>query len=225
METLWCEPGELEIRAKGGRRSLRGRFPYSRGVGRGMATVRDRGRVRKERILPDAFGWQIREFAKVQAELARVIEESVDQARIEILRQELERRNVHILSGHSYDRPLGDLKSGTAKITSDADAVAFEVDLPDEADMPSWMADAVRSVRAGLAGGVSPGFRVPPRDVVPDAEGLEPEPGNPAVMVRVIRQAVLLEISVVTRPSYSETDIAARAFDPAPAARRRRVWL
>ena len=190
-----------------------------------MATVRDRGRVRKERIAPDAFGWQIREFAKVQAELARVIEESVDQARIEILRQELERRNVHVLAGHDYSRPLGDLKSGTARVTSDADAVAFEVDLPDEADMPSWMADTVRSVRAGLAGGVSPGFRVPPRDVVPDAEGLEPEPGNPGVQVRVIRQAVLSEISIVTRPAYSETDIAARAFDPAAPARKRRVWL
>ncbi len=222
---FWFDPGELEIRAKGGRRSLRGRFPYSKGVGRGMATVRDRGRVRKERIAPDAFGWQIREFAKVQKQLADAIEGAVDEARIELLRQELTRRNVHVLSGHSFDRPLGDMKSGTARVTSDVDAVAFEVDLPDEADMPSWMADAVRSVRAGLAGGVSPGFKVPPRDVVPDAEGLEPEPGNPAVMVRVIRQAVLYEISIVTRPAYSETDIAARAFDPAPETRKRRVWL
>ena len=225
METLWCEPGELEIRAKGGRRSLRGRFPYSAGPGRGMATVRDRGRVRKERIAPDAFGWQMRRFAEVQKQLAEAIEGAVDQARIELLRQELERRNVHVLAGHSYDKPLGDLKSGTARVTSDADAVAFEVDLPDEADMPSWMADTVRSVRAGLAGGVSPGFRVPPRDVVPDAEGLEPEPGNPGVQVRVIRQAVLSEISIVTRPAYSETNIAARAFDPAPAVRRRRFYL
>ena len=190
-----------------------------------MATVRDRGRVRKERIAPDAFGWQIREFAKVQKQLADAVEGAVDEARIELLRQELTRRNVHVLSGHSFDRPLGDMKSGTARVTSDVDAVAFEVDLPDEADMPSWMADAVRSVRAGLAGGVSPGFKVPPRDVVPDAEGLEPEPGNPAVMVRVIRQAVLYEISIVTRPAYSETDIAARAFDPAPETRKRRVWL
>ena len=225
MEFPWFEPGELEIRAKGGRRSLRGRFPYSPGPGRGVATVRDRGRVRKERIEADAFGWQMREFAKVQADLARVIEESVDQARIELLRQELERRNVHVLAGHSYDKPLGDLRSGTAKITSDADAVAFEVDLPDESDMPSYMLDMVRQIRAGLAGGVSPGFRVPPRDVVPNAEGLEPEPGNPGVQVRVIRQAVLSEISIVTRPAYSETDIAARAFEPAPAVRQRRVWL
>lgn len=226
METLWCEPGELEIRARGDRRSLRGRFPYSSGPGRRMATIRDRGRVRKERVAPDAFGWQMRRFQELQTEIARVVEESADQARLEILRQELERRNVHILAGHDYGRPLGDLKSGTARVTSDAEAVAFEVDLPDESDMPSWFADTVRAVRAGLAGGVSPGFRVPPASAVANAEILEPEPGNPAVQVRVIRQAVLHELSIVTRPAYSATEIDARAFDPAPPpGRRRRVWL
>ena len=32
---------ELEVRAKGDRRTLAGRFPYSPGPGRGMATVAD----------------------------------------------------------------------------------------------------------------------------------------------------------------------------------------
>ena len=225
MDDIFHIAGELEIRARGGRRSLRGRFPYSPGPGRRMATVRDRGRVRKERIAPDAFGWQMREFDRVQAELAQAVEGAVDQARVELLRQELERRNVHVLAGHSYDRPLGDMKSGTARVTSDSDAVAFEVDLPAEADQPSWMRDTVAMVRAGLAGGVSPGFRVPPAGVVANAEVLEPEPGNPAVQVRVIRQAVLAELSIVTRPAYSQTDIAARALDPAPAEGKRRRFL
>ena len=217
---------EFEVRARGEKRVLAGRFPYSEGPGRKMATVRDRGRVRKERIGPDAFGWQIREFAKVQEEIARLIEESADRARIEIARQELERRNVHVLAGHSYDRPLGDMKSGTARVSSTREAVEFEVSLPDEGDMPSWMADTVRMVRAGLAGGVSPGFNMPPASAVRDAETLEPEPGNPGVQVRVINQAVLSELSVVTRPAYSETDIDARAFDMVPRqGGRRRVWL
>ena len=215
---------ELEIRARGGRRSLRGRFPYSEGPGRGMATIRDRGRVRKERIGPDAFGWQIREFAKVQKEFAKVAAEAVDRARMEILRQEMERRNVLILAGHSYDKPLGDLRSGTATITSTREAVEFSVDLPPEADQPTYMRDAVAMVRAGLAGGVSPGFRVPPASAVADAEGLEPEPGNPAVQVRVIRQAVLAELSIVTRPAYSATEIDARAA-PDTAPRQRRRWI
>ena len=225
FETFPIFDGELEIRARGGRRSLRGRFSYSPGPGRRMATVRDRGRVRKERVGPDAFGWQMREFVKLQKQMAEMIEGAVDQARIEILRQELERRNVHVLAGHDYNRPLADLKSGTAKITSTREAVEFEVDLPDEADQPGYMVDVVRQIRAGLAGGVSPGFRVPPASAVPDAETFEPEPGNPGVQVRVINAAVLHELSIVTRPAYSETEIDVRAFDPAPVVRRRRVWL
>ena len=226
FETFPIFDGELEIRARGGRRSMRGRFSYSPGPGRRMATVSDRGRVRKERVGPDAFGWQMREFVKLQKQMAEMIEGAVDQARIEILRQELERRNVHVLAGHDYNRPLGDLKSGTAKITSTREAVEFEVDLPDEADQPGYMVDVVRQIRAGLAGGVSPGFRVPPASAVPDAETFEPEPGHPGVKVRVIHAAVLNELSIVTRPAYSETEIDVRAFDTAPVSgRRRRVWL
>ena len=93
------------------------------------------------------------------------------------------------------------------------DAVRFEVDLPDVADQPSHMRDAVAMVRSGLAGGISPGFRVPPRNVVPEAETLEPEPGNPGVDIRVIRQAVLYELSIVTRPAYAETSVDVRAED------------
>ena len=181
---------ELEIRAKGGRRSLRGRFPYSPGPGRKMATVRDRGKVRKERIGPDAFGWQMREFAKVQKQYAEAIQSALDRARIELLRQELERRNVHILAGHDFNKPLGDLKGGTATVTSTREAVDFAVELPADGEMPSYMSDTVRMVQAGLIGGVSPGFRVPPASVVANAEALEPEPGNPGVSVRVINQAV-----------------------------------
>ena len=217
---------ELEIRARGsGGGSLFGRFAYSQGPGRGMATVSDRGRVRKERIAPDAFGWQMREFSKLQKEMADVIKGAVDEARLEVLRQELERRNVHVLAGHSYDRPLGSLKS-KAKIISTKEAVEFEVDLPPPGSQPSYMSDLVAMIRGGLAGGVSPGFRVPPASAVRNAETFEPEPGNPGVQVRVINQAVLSELSIVTRPAYSETEIDVRAFDTAPApVRRRRVWL
>ena len=214
---------ELEIRARGDRQTLAGRFPYSPGPGRLMATVASGGRVRKERIAPDAFGWQITEFEKVQNDLAEAIKSSADQARLELLRQEIERRNVHILSGHSYDRPLGDLKSGTATIKSTAAAVDFEVALPEV--MPVYMSDTVAMIRAGLAGGVSPGFRIPPASAVASAEVFEPEPGNPGVQVRVIKQAVLHELSIVTRPAYSDTDIDLRAEDFAATSPRRRVWL
>ena len=215
---------ELEIRARGGGPgSLFGRFKYSQGPGRGLATISDRGKIRKERIAGDAFGWQMRAFEKLMQEMGDVVKSGVE-ARLEVLRQEIERRNVHILSGHSYDKPLGSLKSG-AKIISTKDAVEFEVDLPAEADRPSYMRDTVAMIRAGLAGGVSPGFRVPPASAVKNAVEFEPEAGNPGVQVRVINQAVLHELSIVSRAAYSETEVHVRAFDTARPARRRRLWL
>ena len=234
-------PGcELEIReAETGRgRTLSGRFPYSPGPGRGMATVHDRGmtraeerragNVRKERIEGNAFGWQMERFGELQKELGQVLESAVDTARAEIIQQELERRNVHILSGHSYDKPLGDMLKGTARVRSTNAAVEFEVDLPPDAEMPTYMLDVVKEIRTKRAGGISPGFMVPPRNVVANAERLEPEPGNPDVQVRVINQAVLYELSIVTRPAYSNTAVDLRAEDfPNQEPERKRIkrWL
>ena len=87
MEHRAVYEGELEIRQSG--RRLAGRFPYSQRSGDRQATVMDRGRVRKERIAPDAFGWQVREFEKLQGELAATIESAIDEARVQVLRQDL----------------------------------------------------------------------------------------------------------------------------------------
>ena len=192
--------GELEIRQGGGHGVLSGRMAYNQ-----TATVASRGRVRKERLGPDAMGWQIKEFAKLHTEMQTMLSSTVDKARRLILEQEMERRNVHVLAGHSFDRPMGDLKHGTARITSDADSLAFEVDLPDPEDMPTYMADVVKEVRTQRAGGISPGFFMPPKDVVAGAEELLPEPGNPGVMIRLVRTAVMPELSIVTRPVYPST--------------------
>ena len=96
-------------------------------------------------------------------------------------------------------------------MTDGDDAVRFEVDLPDEARQPSWMRDAVLAVEAGLSVGVSPGFSVPPANVIPNAEELIPEPGNPGVSIRAINAAVLYELSIVTRPAYGDTEVDLRA--------------
>ena len=222
MEHRAVYEGELELRASG--RRLAGRFPYSQKSGDRQATVMNRGRVRKERIGPDAFGWQIREFAKLQDELASTITSAVDEARVQILRQELERRNIHVLAGHSYDRPMGDMLRSGARVTSTREALEFEVELPPDGDQPGYMRDAIAMIRAGLIGGISPGFRVPPRSVVPDGERLEPEIGNAAIQVRVIENAVLPELSIVTTPAYTETDVDVRALE-ALTPRRPRIWL
>ena len=223
MEHRAVYEGSLELRQSG--RRLAGSFPYSQGSGDRMATVMNRGKIRKERIGPDAFGWQIREFEKLQGELASTITNAVDEARVQIIRQELERRNIHVLAGHSYDRPMGDMLRSGARVTSTREAVEFEIELPPEGDQPGYMRDTIAMIRSGLIGGISPGFRVPPRAVVANAERLEPEPGNSAVQVRVIANAILYELSIVTRPVYSETEIDVRQRDDLTPFKRLRIWL
>ena len=183
---------DLELRQRGGGRTLSGRFPY-----RSRATVRDRGRVRKEMFLQRAFAFAVEDEA----------------------------REIHLLAGHSFDRPLASKRRGSLRLEDRDDGLRFEADLPEAAAQPSWMRDTVLALQGGLVGGISPGFSVPPPAAVGNAEELIPEPGNPGVQIRVIRQAVLYELSLVTRPAYPETDVDLRAQNTDPGTVRRRPWL
>ena len=88
------------------------------------------------------------------------------------------------------------------------------------------MQDLILKVQSGLSRGVSPGFRVPPKSVVANAEVLEPEPGNPAVNIRRINQAVLFEMSIVTRAAYGDSSVESRMSEMGLSTQqRRRVWL
>ena len=181
----------LEIRRSGGGRVLSGRFNYST-----VATIRDRGRVRKERFEPRAFSFAIED----------------------------ETRQLDVLVGHDFGKPLASRKAGTLDIADGPDAVTFEARLPD--DPPSWVVDAELAIAAGLMTGLSPGFVVPPASAVPGAERLEAEPGNPSVQIRVIDHAVLRELSVVTAPAYADAAVDLRGEDfGRERTRRRRAWL
>ncbi|MCY4002500.1 MAG: HK97 family phage prohead protease [Rhodospirillales bacterium] len=199
VAAIW--PCDLEVRAD--RRKLRGSFPYNR-----EATVRDRGKVRKERFKSGAFGWQMRRFQELQEELAQVIKKAVNDARRALLERELAARNVDLLRGHNFDRPLASMLAGSLKVKDTSAALQFEANLPENA--PSWVDDTMKAVDAGLLRGVSPGFAVPPASAVANAEELVEEPGNPGVQVRQINQAVLYELSLVTRPAYCESEVDLR---------------
>ena len=194
--------GSLEIRARGSERVLAGRFPYGR-----TATVRSSGRTRKERFAPGSMSWQVTEFQKVQAELADVLKSSVEEARkqllVEQLEDALERRNTFLLTGHSYDKALADMRSGSLSVKHTAAAVEIEAVLPDDDKMPSWVRDAVLGVQGGQLRGISPGFQVPAKG----GERLIPEEGNPGVMIRQLEDVVVFEYSLVARPAYSGTDV------------------
>ena len=161
-----------------------------------MATRSDSGRIRKERFAPRAFSFALRE-----------------------------KREVHLLSGHEFSKPLASVRAGSLRLSDSAKALSFEATIPAAADQPSWIQDTVRSLEAGLIGGISPGFRVAP---IEGAEILVPEPGNPGIMIREIREAVLFEISLVTRPAYPETTVSRREAEtvyPEPDPEETLRWL
>ena len=161
----------------------------------------DRGRVRKERFSPRAFRFAI---------------DDPD-------------REVNLLLGHDFNNPLASKRAGSLVLEDTPDRLTFTAQLPVEAEQTIAQVDAVKQIRQRLAGGVSPGFRVPPASAVPRAEELIDEPGNPGVQIRVIHQAVLFEMSLVARPAYDETELDVRQnFDvhtDAVSLPRRRWWL
>ena len=173
---MFVYPVELEYRQRG--RLLSGGFRYG-----STATLRDRGRVRKERFASRAFKFAV---------------DSPD-------------HDIDLLAGHSFDQPLASKLAGTLRLTETDDALEFSTTLPIEREQPSWMRDTVLAVRSGLARGISPGFRIPPASAVANAEELIPEPGNPGVLIRQINAAVLFELSLVTRPAYTDTVVEIRA--------------
>ena len=66
------------------------------------------GRVRKERFSSGSLSWQVREFEKLQVEMSRVVQSTIDDVikakRLEALEDALEKRNTFMLAGHDYNR-------------------------------------------------------------------------------------------------------------------------
>jgi hypothetical protein len=178
--------GGLEVRAEGdGGARLSGRFPY------GVTATLDSGgngrRPRKERIAPRAFRYAV---------------EDPD-------------REIHLLAGHSFDRPLASKRGGSLKLRDGDDALAFEARIAPEVAQTSHGRDVLALVASGLAVGLSPGFRVAPREVVEKPEEVvEEDPREGNALIRVVRAAILFELSVVTRPAYDEATVEARDWTP-----------
>ena len=149
-------------------------------------TVSDRGRVRKESFASRAFRFAIDDEPT---------------------------RKIDLLVGHDFGKPVASRQSGTLSIVDADDAVRFEATLPEEALAPSWVQDVIKAIQNGTMVGLSPGFRVPPKSVVPNAERLIPEPGNPGVQIRQISDAVLREFSIVTAGIYDDALVELRAED------------
>ena len=161
------------------------------------ATRRSSGRVRKERIQPRAFRY------------------AVD--------GEGRDRPLDLLVGHDFGKPLARRSTGSLEVTDTPSGLSFVATLPAPELQPTHVRDAVLMLESGLVGGISPGFQVPKGR---GFERLEPEPGNPGVSIRVVEEAVLFELSLVTRPAYLDTTVELRAEDLArPEDLEIYLWL
>ncbi|WP_299907680.1 HK97 family phage prohead protease [uncultured Paracoccus sp.] len=176
----------LELRAAGdGSRRLKGRFPY------GKRAVLDAGgkgrRPKKEEFAPKSLSFAV---------------DDPD-------------RDIHLLVGHSFDKPLASKKAKTLILLDAPEALTFEAILTPEIQEASWVKDFIAAFLAGLIGGISPGFRIAPPEVVEKAEEVtEEDPTEGDALIRTIFAAILFEMSLVTRPAYHETELDMRSWAP-----------
>ena len=189
MESGALQSGGLEVRRSAGSGTLlRGRFPYN-----SIAVLSDGGRTgrpRKERFSSRAFSYRV----------------------------EREEERIDLLVGHDFNKPLASRATGTLDLLDGDDALTFEARIAPELSDVGYVRDALALLESGLAVGISPGFRLPPKRAVAEPETTEDEPVNPArgmhgAVIRVIHAALLFELSIVTRPAYQDATVEeARAF-------------
>lgn len=180
----------LEIRKRrDGSRRVRGRFPYNK-----RAVLSDGGtkggRPQKEVFAPNAFAYRVN----------------------------LVTEDIFLLVGHDFGFPLASKATQTLLLTDSAEALTFEATITPAIAETSYGADILKQIEAGLSVGLSPGFRLPPPRAVakPETftdEGFDPARGMHNALIRTINAALLYELSIVTRPAYTETTVQA---DDAP---------
>ncbi len=177
-------PASLTLRRESdGSRVVSGRFPYN-----SAATLSDggqSGRPQKERFAPRAFRYRV----------------------------ERPTEDIHLLFGHDFGKPLASKRSGTLQLNDTDAALEFEARIAPEVADTTHGRDVLALISAGLAVGLSPGFRIPPKRVSPNAESVaeeDPRLGN--AIIRTIHDALLYELSIVTRPAYDETQVEARSW-------------
>lgn len=131
----------------------------------------------------------------------------------EVMRSE---PDVRALSQHDTVKILGRTSAETLNLEADSRGLKMDITLPDT----SYAADLFESVRRGDISGASFGFRVGFDDYVFDwdADDLD----LPVRRIKRIRE--LIEVSVVTFPAYTGTEVSAEVRSllqrPKPAMRK-----
>ena len=107
---------------------------------------------------------------------------------------------------HDRGRPIAATQGGGLELRDGADALAFRATLPEGAAFD----DVLALVKARVLRGASV-------EMVVSSDRMDGD-------LRVVRRASLRGLSVVDRPAYSQSEIAARS-QQAPKPRRKRVAL
>lgn len=116
---------------------------------------------------------------------------------------------VHLLAQHDFARPLASTGAGTLTVRNGADGLTFEARIAPAVAETSHARDALALIAAGEARGLSPGFTVPPGGDEVTAAG--------DALIRTVKRAELVELSIVTRPAFSEAQVEARSWKPTRA--------
>jgi uncharacterized protein len=117
--------------------------------------------------------------------------------------------DIHLLSGHDYEKPLASRAAGTLTLRDTDAALVLEARIDGGT---SWARDFLAAHASGLIRGLSPGFRVEP-----GGERVEPLGKG---QLRTVTRAALYELSAVTVPAYPKAQIEARNWASAPIVRR-----
>ncbi|HRO13303.1 helix-turn-helix domain-containing protein [Amaricoccus sp.] len=111
-----------------------------------------------------------------------------------VARLEDPKAKIHLLLGHSYDKPLASKLTGGLVLRDSDEALAFDAEIAPEIAETSYFRDFFAGFMAGLVVGLSPGFRIPPPSAVPSEEAERVEEEDPAegrAIIRTILQALL----------------------------------
>lgn len=113
---------------------------------------------------------------------------------------------IALLWNHDTGKPLARVRAGNLRLWSDDTGLGFEATLPDTQSGR----EAYELVKSGVVTQCSFGFQV--RDEVYEKGSTKP--------LRIIRDADLLEISLVTFAANGSTSVEAREKQDEPASRR-----
>jgi uncharacterized protein len=110
--------------------------------------------------------------------------------------------DIHLLSGHDYEKPLASRAAGTLTLRDTPQALELDATVTAEMANTTWARDFLLAQGAGLVRGLSPGFQV-----VPGGERIEQRGDG---LLRTVMAADLFELSAVTVPAYRAAQIEAR---------------